>query len=323
MELYDQVLASDVPEDAYIATTLQRYFPARLHQQFPAALERHPLKREIISTHVVNSMVNRVGPTFVHRLHEETGAPEADIVRAYLAARQVFDVVTVWLETEALDNIVAESVQNQIVLATVRLFERATVWLLRQRGALRDLDATIKRFAPGVKAVGAGLEGWLAPGERATLDAATAQLTGHGVPLALAQRVARMDAQVAGLDIVELGSQTGAATDIVAGVYFGVGGRLDLGWISQQIATLSADSHWQALARVAMRNDMTSLARDLARSVLQGGKNRAAATMIDAWESQRAPQIARCHQVLADVKPAPQVDMAMLSVLLRELRSLA
>ena len=107
----------------------------------------------------------------------------------------------------------------------------------------------------------------------------------------------------------------------MAGVYFGVGGRLDLGWISQQIANLSADSHWQALARVAMRNDMTSLARDLARSVLQGDKASASAAMIERWESQRAAQMARCHQVLADVKPAPQVDMAMLSVLLRELRS--
>ena len=74
MELYDEVLASDVPEDPYIATTLERYFPQLLRERFPQAIQRHPLRREIIATHVVNSMVNRVGPTFVHRLHEETGA---------------------------------------------------------------------------------------------------------------------------------------------------------------------------------------------------------------------------------------------------------
>ena len=323
MELYDQVLASDVPEDAYIATTLQRYFPARLHKQFPAALERHPLKREIIATHVINSMVNRVGPTFVHHLVEETGAAEPDIVRAYLATRQVFDLVSVWLATEALDNLVAESTQNAIVLATVRLFERATVWLLHQRNALRDIDATIKRFAPGIEAVGAGLAGWLAPHERATVDAAATQLAAQGVPLALAQRVARMEAQVAGLDIVELSAECSAAIETVGGVYFGVGGRLDLGWISQQMSVLPADSHWQALARVAMRDDMSSLARDLARSVLKGDTAAAEpAALIERWEAKRGPQIARCHQVLADVKPAPHVDMAMLSVLLRELRSL-
>jgi glutamate dehydrogenase len=78
------------------------------------------------------------------------------------------------------------------------------------------------------------------------------------VPQALATRVARLDAQVAGLDIVEVGAESGATVDTVAGVYFGVGGRLDLGWLSQQIATLAADNHWQALARVAMRDDLSS-----------------------------------------------------------------
>ncbi|MGH8805726.1 MAG: NAD-glutamate dehydrogenase domain-containing protein, partial [Polaromonas sp.] len=86
MELYDLVLASDVPEDPFIATALQRYFPQPLRERFPAQLLRHPLRREIIATHVVNSMVNRVGPTFSHRLHEETGAAPADIVRAYVGA---------------------------------------------------------------------------------------------------------------------------------------------------------------------------------------------------------------------------------------------
>ena len=47
-------------------------------------------KREIIATHVLNSMVNRVGSTFVHRLAERTGATPAQVVRAYLAAREVF-----------------------------------------------------------------------------------------------------------------------------------------------------------------------------------------------------------------------------------------
>jgi glutamate dehydrogenase len=58
--------------------------------------------------------------------------------------------------------------------------------------------------------------------------------------------------------------------------------------------------------------------------VLKGGATATDATALIAhWQAQRTAQIARCHQVLADVKPAPVVDMPMLSVLLRELRSLA
>ena len=329
MALYDQVLASDVPDDATIASALGRYFPPQLGQRFPTALQRHPLRREIIATHVVNSMVNRVGPTFVHRLQEETGAAPPDIVRAYIGTRQVFDLVPLWQQNEALDNLVAVTTQNQIVLASLRLIERGTVWLLRERAALRDLDATLQRFAPGVAAVGEGLEHWLAPQERAALLAQTDALAAQGVPLALAQRVARLDAQVAGLDIVQVAAELGAPVATVAGVYFGVGGQLDLGWLAQQVAALPADSHWQALARVAMQGDLSLLARVLAHSVLKGGiepvdlaQPADPAALIGAWQAQREGQMARCRQLLADLRPAPALDMAMLSVLLRELRSL-
>jgi glutamate dehydrogenase len=325
MELFDEVLASDVPEDPYIVTTLQRYFPPRLAQRFPAQLSHHPLRREIIATYVVNSMVNRVGPTFVNRMNEETGAAPADIVRAYLGTRQIFDLVSLWQANEALDHQVTAATQTAVVVATVRLIERSTVWLLHHREALRDLDATIRRLTPGVTTVGANLEQWLSGAERAVLDADEARLLGLGVPQALARRVARLDSQVAGLDIVEASAALGVSVETVAGVYFGVGGRLDLGWISQQIALQPATSHWQGLARVAMRDDMSSLADALARSVLGGGAGAAAATplqRVDAWERQREFQLARCRQLSGELKAAAALDMAMLSVVLRELRAL-
>jgi glutamate dehydrogenase len=326
MELCDHVLASDVPEDPYIATTLGRYFPKALRERYGPQLSRHPLRREIVSTHVVNSMVNRVGPTFCHRLQEETGAAPADIVRAYLGAREIFGLVPLWVANEALDNKVGVATQDEIVLATVRLAVRATVWLLQHRESLRDLAATIARLSPGVAEVGAGVaDRWLGEQERAALDADVAGWVAQGVPQALAQRVVGLEAQFSGLDIVEVAAETSSPIEVVAGVYFGVGGRLGLGWLMRRIAALSADSHWQGMARVALRDDLTALARALAQSVLHGAPAGApgdAQALIRAWEAQREFQLARCRQLLDELRPAPAVDMAMLSVMLRELRAL-
>jgi glutamate dehydrogenase len=286
-------------------------------------MQRHPLRREIVATHVVNSMLNRVGPTFAYRLFEETGVPAADIVRAYLGARQIFDLVPVWEANDALGHRVDMATHNRIVLATVQVIERATVWLLGQRGVLRDLDATIQRFAAGVAKVGQCLDRWLVAEEREALQAQMSELVAKGVPEALAQRVARLDAQGSALDIVEVAADTGVDVDAVAGVYFGVGGRRDLGWLSQQIDALPATSHWQVLARLAMRRDLSSLARELARSVLDAdGPGGDPATLIEAWEAQRAFTLARCARLLADLKPQASLDMAMLSVLMREMRAL-
>ena len=82
--LYDELLASSLPDDPWVATALIRYFPSALEGPYASYMARHPLKREIIATHVTNSMVNRVGSTFVHRLGETTGARPHEVVRAYL-----------------------------------------------------------------------------------------------------------------------------------------------------------------------------------------------------------------------------------------------
>ncbi|MBN8442466.1 MAG: NAD-glutamate dehydrogenase [Thauera sp.] len=323
MELYDAVLASDIPEDPYIATTLERYFPQPLRERFAAQILRHPLRREIIATHVVNSMVNRVGPTFCFRLQEETGATQPDIVRAYLGTREIFGLVSLWSAIEALDHAVTVEVQQGLLQATARLAVRGTVWLLQRHAGLGDLAATISHFAPGVAEVGNGLGRWLAAHEHAPLDAQAAQLSAQGVPKSLAQRIAQLGELFSALDIVEIGAETGRTVDTVAGVYFGLGGRLELGWLSQQIATLPADSRWAALARVAQRDALSRVARGLAQSVLALSPAEAdTAALIEAWEAQREVPLARCRQLLAELRPNPTLDLAMVSVSLQQLRAL-
>jgi glutamate dehydrogenase len=77
-------------------------------------MQRHPLRREILATHLTNMLVNRVGATFVHRQMEETDARPADIVRACLLARDVFGLTGLWERIDALDNRVDDAVQARM-----------------------------------------------------------------------------------------------------------------------------------------------------------------------------------------------------------------
>ena len=87
--LSQALLASDLPDDPYLAGELALYFPTRLRERFPEQLERHSLRREIIATRIANDLVNRAGTTFLYRLGDETGAAPDEIARAYTAAREV------------------------------------------------------------------------------------------------------------------------------------------------------------------------------------------------------------------------------------------
>src|SRR5581483_7254030 len=65
--------ASSLPDEPWFARVLASYFPPRIAERFADDLPNHPLRREIVTTVVVNDMINRSGTTFVHRAIEETG----------------------------------------------------------------------------------------------------------------------------------------------------------------------------------------------------------------------------------------------------------
>lgn len=323
IELYDEVLASDVPEDPYIRTALERYFPLPLRERFATQIQAHALRREIISTHVINSMINRVGPTFVHRLKGELGASAADIVRAYMATREVFGLVGLWHEIEALDNRIDNAVQAELIMESGRLVQRGTLWFLRQRRWLADLQATLAHFSPGVATLAERLGEYVAPAYRAELDASIAQRVEQGVPEALARRVAVLDELYSALDLVEIAAESGRDEATVARVYFALGGELDLHWLGRQISALPAETRWQNLARGALRSDLSTLARTLAGEAIRlapaGGELDA---VLDAWQSRAAVARERYQHLLAEIRGAQSIDLAMVSVLLRELRGM-
>jgi glutamate dehydrogenase len=319
-----ELLASDVPEDPYLADDLERYLPAKLREQFRQQVRDHPLRREIIATYIANSMINRVGSTFMHRLHEETGAPGPDIARAYTVAREVFDVRRLWKDISRLDDLVPAQLQTALMTEGRRLVERATRWLLRNRHQPLDIAAAVSHFAPGIAALGQELPKLLAPVESTALRMTAERFAAQGVPTDLATRVASLDALHAGLDVIEVASAQDETVETVAAVYFALGVRLDLHWLRDQIGRLAAESQWQALAQAAIREDLSSEQRHLTAQVLRhSGSGLDAEAVIEAWLSDNRVEVGRYQAMVEELKQAETLDVAMLSVALREIRNLA
>jgi glutamate dehydrogenase len=324
MWLSDELMAADLPEDPWVGKALERYFPALLIEKFGAYLTRHPLKREIVVTHVLNSMVNRVGATFVHRLSESTGAKPAQVVRAYLATREVFGYVPLWQSIEALDNRVADAVQAEMLTELGRLGARATTWFLRSRRLAEPMEQLIQRFAPAVAALR----------ERSADAAPTPRAAAWehaGVPREIAMAVVNADDLYAALDVAEIADAARCPLLEVSEVHAGVTQRLSLARLRRQIDALPSESYWQSLAKVALGDDLAGLQRAIAYEVIAGSEfdssagagSGSASGMLTAWEQRNRDALRRAQQLLSELGDAKGVDLAMLSVALRELRNLA
>ncbi|MCI0388187.1 MAG: NAD-glutamate dehydrogenase [Acidobacteria bacterium] len=322
--LFDELLASTLPDDPWVTTALERYFPQVLRDRYSGYMLHHPLRREIIATHVTNSMLNRVGGTFVHHLTEITGFSPAENVRAYLLVREVFGLVPLWKEIEALDNQVNDRAQAEMVIDADRLIVRATAWFLRSRRLAEDMAGTIAYFSQGVETLARQLPGVLDAADRARMLSLSERYQQSGVSEALALRVASLEPLFAALDIVEVAGASRQPVERVAEVYFDLATQFGLPELREQIAALPGEQHWQALARGAMLDDLTSLQRTITGEVFNGdGGVVTPHALISSWQARNHRAIERTQQLLAELKNAPAMDVSMLSVAIRELRHLA
>ena len=322
--LSSQLIVSDVPEDPYLGRELDRYFPDRLSTRYAKLLGEHRLRREIIVTATTNSIVNRMGPTFVSRTQQDTGADAATVARAYSIAREVFDVRELWQSIEALDNRVAAATQYAMTLETVTLIRQVTYWLIqRHRGAL-GIEAQVDRLRPGVRELAKSLPQWLEGLERASFEQRAAGFGAAGVPAALARHVAGCPSLASAPDIVELAQAHSLSVAQTARTYFCVGGEFGFDWLRDRIEQLDIQGHWQAVARGSLREALYEAHRALTQRVLTETRERDPARCVQAWRERHAAAALHARGVVDDIRAQPAVaDFASLSVALQALRRLA
>jgi glutamate dehydrogenase len=321
--LYQRLIDSDAPEDPYLSGELERYFPTPLRERFRKEIHEHRLHREITATHVVNSMVNRCGITFAYRLSEETGAPAAEISRAYAAAREIFGMRDLWSEIESLDNRVDAEVQTRMMLDARKLVERATRWLLRNRRSPLDIEATVSHFSEGAARLRERIPDLMLDGEREAARRAAERLVEADVPEDLARRAAILVPTFSALDIVDVATSTGASLEDAAAVYFTLGDRLKLHWLRGHVEALPRDNRWRTLARSALRDDLYGLQAALTAEILRGTQDgQEARERIETWIEGNRESVDRSLQVLADINASGTFDLSTLSVALREVRNL-
>ena len=320
--LYDEVLDSDLPEDHHLAEDVERYFPTAIQNRFPNRIATHRLRRELISTAITNSLINRVGGTFVTEIRDKTGMSAVDITRAYIISRDVFSARGAWEEIEALDNKVPAKVQTELHREVQRMIERATMWFLRNGGSPIDITVNVEAFKTAVGAIAARLKSVLPETLYGRILARAERYRSAGVPDALAERIAYMIVLPSACDIVRIAAARGISMDEVAGLYFNVGEYLGFGWLRSQAEMAAAATHWQKLAVAAIVEELYGHQRDLTVRVLETvGKVEDGA--LEEWAETCRPAVDRMRLLMGELEAATPIDLSMLTVASRQLAALA
>jgi len=320
-----EVLASDLPDDPSLPSTLAGYFPAPLRERFAQQLGVHRLRREIITTSVINEMVDTGGSTFLFRLGEETGLPVEDITRAWLVASEVFGMPAFWRRVEGLASSVDMDARIAVVLEARKLIERASRWLLVNRRSPFGIAETVSYLAEGVTSVRSAIPKILSGRDLAGYEERRSSFAGRSVPADLADEVAAMVPSYSAFDIVTSAAATSCGVAETAAVYFTLGDRLQIGRLRDLIVLLSREDRWTAMARSALRDDLYAAHAALTRAVLAGfdGEPSAdAAQRVAAWEARNSVAVSRASATLAEIWESDRFTFTTLSVAVRVIRTL-
>jgi glutamate dehydrogenase len=315
------VIDSGLPDDPWFARTLRDYFPPALVERYADRLSGHPLRRELITTCLVNEIVNRGGITFAYRVQEETAATPEQVARAYTVCREVFGLREYVTAVEALDNAVPTEAQTALYLEFRRLLDRSVRWFLQARPGQLDVGAEVERFAPVVARLGPKLPDLIVGAEHKALVERAQRLEKFGVPAELAQRGASLLSVFQLLDITQIAEQAAIPAEEAATVYLTLSERYVVDAMLTRISSLGRLDRWQALARAALRYDLYAALESLTLAVLAATPSGAEPmTRIEMWERDNAAGVARATSTLEEVRRLEKGDLASLSVALRTLR---
>ena len=320
--VYNELLDSPLPDEAPLVEDLVRYFPRPMREPYREEIEGHRLRREIIATHVTNSIINRVGPTFVPRMAKETGRTVSEIARAYTAARDLFDLRSLWQDIDSLDNQISADLQVDMHVRTNRLLERVSRWLLRYGGRPLDISGLVERHEADIVMVSAQLEDMLAGRARDRLRRKMKRLRDQGLPQDLASRVAALEIMPSACDVARCAAESGIGVERIGRIYFAVGEGFGFDRLLKAAREILNGDPWQQAAVMALAEELYFLQAELTRKVAASSAERPKAAIGD-WRKANPIAVGRLEQLLKDFDAVDRIDLAMLTVAERELRRLA
>ena len=338
LALFDEIVASDAPDDPWFHCTLEGYFPKGC-RPFADAMQGHRLRREIIATVLSNEMVNLGGATFMDRVRESAMADTSAIVRAFAAARAIFRLDEAVATVNSLDLKAPADVQTRLMLEIVAVLRRQSFWLARRAirggGRVQPVRGLVDAYAGGVAQLAPVIRQVLSPFEAARVDADAAAFVSAGAPPQLAAEIASLRPLISATDIIDIATARGCTPEAAARVYHGIGAAVGFDELRAAAGQTASPDHWDRVAtrriiedfmggQAALATAVCSLAaadRELA-SGLQDPDAAWAQAALAAWARHHEQDLARATATVRDLAATGSWSFAKLAIANTQLKEL-
>lgn len=297
IDLYNELIASKVPDDPFFAGELFAYFPQTLQKKFPDEIESHHLRREIIATRLANSVINRGGSTMFVRFKEETGQGADTIALAFTAAMAIFDLESLFDEIDKLDSKLPGAFQLDLYRRLQTLLRQQTAWFLHHVALEKGLSALTEKYTSGVQAIGKELDKVMTEDQRRRYEGDLGALRDGGVPGALAKSLAALRILADAPEMVLVAEQTKTPILHVATTYGRAADHFRLDTLRAHAEALLVSDYFDRLAINSTIGSLSLAHRGIVREIVGKGDHKA----FDTWLGENQDQSERIRRALDEI----------------------
>ena len=307
MGLYRRLLETDLPDEPHFQNYLLGYFPKVLQARFPEAIRAHPLKREIIATQFTNAVVDRLGISFVHRILQETASSPVQTVQAGLLALGLLHAPD--LLAQITSSGAPTAAQYDEIDTLTRAAEAVSLWLLLGGVRIEPIPAFIQAYEPPLGRLRSELASLLSGYELANFETEKRDLAGS-FGRQLAEELATLPYLPSMMGAVRVARESGTTLERAAEHFYGLGERLSLGSLRDELLGLSAADKWEKIALSTLVMELRRMQVELSLQYLESGAEDA-----DTFLSKNPQNLKRYDTTLAEVQRGSAVGLASGGVL--------
>jgi glutamate dehydrogenase len=322
MDIYNQLLTSNLLDDPYFNYELFSYFPTLMQEKFADEIRNHQLKKEIIATQITNYVVNKSGITFVNQLCENSGFALADVIRSLIIVVDSLRLNDAWQEIENLDGKVEAKVQLEMFVAANKLLERSVMWLLRNQ-VKGDIQSNVERFGKISNDLFKILPEVLSVSAKEAFVNKIEEYCSNNIPQNLSEKIASIEPIASTFDIAEITAESDFDLKTIATIYFAVSTRFSLRILREKIAELDCDSYWQKLSTKTVIEDLYLYQMRIAKKVVEYScDNSCEIDAVENWIKTLGFLVERFDNVIEEIKSNPNLDLSIFIVALNRLKPL-
>ncbi|TGG95742.1 NAD-glutamate dehydrogenase [Natronospirillum operosum] len=322
-DLKEALIHQNAGDDDYLAQEVFTAFPGTLVKQFGEQIQHHRLKREIVATQLANDLFNHMGIVFMHRLRESTGASELEVVKAYVAARDIFGMSELWAAVESMDYRVDSALQMDMMARLSRMVRRASRTLIKNNRLNLEVATLVKRYQGSINELAVAIPQFLQGDMASRHNEAVDSFMQAGISQAVAPRLATCDHLYHGIAIIGVASQLKVSLERAAQTFFLLGDKLALNQFGGALSAMPVGTHWQAMAREALRDDLEQQQQRLTWGVLNEDDGGDLEATLERWTQLHQPLVDRWLRIVREILATSEPEFSMYSVATRELLDLS